>query len=319
MRIDPRGGLFTTVVAGSASVDPAAAAGFRDGAARDSQVFAPAGIANVGGGAVVVADAGNRRLRRVTLPDLREPLGEDITALKRIPGEYHVVLVSNELADAGSLWADSVGGVLEHDLRASRSVAGTSIHVDVVRLDAATVPSTLTYVRAAFARGNVDCVVFDLNFRHVRRTFEADRTLEAGDAWVSVVIRDLRAMADALAPSRTAFLTVLAPVAVDAAPSEGFLSSTTTDAQRLTYRDWLRFSTLLEGAVRESSVPSLDLLPATHAYESGPVAPPLMRVASDELTRAGSAFVGDAIARELERERPWAEGSDALHGRARSR
>jgi hypothetical protein len=300
---------FTRSIAGSTADDAAESTGYRDGPVTSARFFAPSGIA-IRNGALVIADAGNRRIRTLPLPSLREPLSAQspITTPKRF---YRIVLVTNAWALGPSLWDDSIGGTLERNLARAGAGAGLTrpLHVDVVRLDTATTSETSEYVRTALANGAADLVIFDVDIMHVNRDIVATPALEAGDAWAPALTANIVATADALRASHTAFLVVVQPLPIDASPSEGLFQKSTSSAPEATYAAWLHYADELSSAVRDAHVPTLDLSTAVHAYEAGPAPVPLAPSIGDAFAGAGERFIGEAIAREIERTRPWSQAA----------
>jgi len=90
--------------------------GFSDGPSASAQVTTPLGVAVAPDGSFIVADAGNRRIRRIARVDVRESVLPNFDNFNLDPQNYNVAFVGNSYAFFNVLWPESIPGTIEAGL-----------------------------------------------------------------------------------------------------------------------------------------------------------------------------------------------------------
>jgi sugar lactone lactonase YvrE len=101
--------------------------GMRDGGADEARFDAPRGLAMSRDGTLLVADAGNRRIRRVLGFDARVPL-----APEALPPAPRLVVAGGRAIFYDTLWNESIPGRLEHAAGALEAVQYRASSLDEI-------------------------------------------------------------------------------------------------------------------------------------------------------------------------------------------
>jgi DNA-binding beta-propeller fold protein YncE len=159
-------------IAGEAKSDPAESGGFSDGAPSTAKFYAPLGLAADAEGNVLVADAGNRRVRFVPRVDPTMPEG---LSGDRDPKIYRIAYVSNSFAFKNTFWENSIEARIARRLNAGAHALGLSkkVVVDGITFPDAPLKPDAQYIEEVLGNGNVDLVVFSLNSFFFRDTNES--------------------------------------------------------------------------------------------------------------------------------------------------
>jgi hypothetical protein len=256
---------------------------------------------------VVIADAGNRRLRQLPLESLRGPLGshfEDIGSTS----DYRIALISNSFGFLHAEWANSIPGELESNLNQDRSRIGLTkpIRVSMVRIDGGTVTGTAAYIDNFFSSGQFDMVILLLNQYHLRseRAALGDKVL--GDAEFSALDKALKAANLSLTKAGVPFLVAITPVHESMSPliyvdgEANYDMGPGRDYDRA-WRDDLR----MQEVVQNSGVPFVSFFDGFEASEQSDSPEQLFDTLDLHFAPAGNALVATLLTQYLEANRPW--------------
>jgi hypothetical protein len=280
-------------VAGGIALGSDTAGGFADGPPTRARLDTPTALAIANDGTVYVADAGNRRIRKITGIDARESILPDLSNFAIADHSYNVAIVGNSYAFYNVLWPESIGGRIEAALtRDAKSIElPERASLSTFRIDAASEDAEISIVHEYLFDHRVNLIVLLLNSYVAMRS----QTLET-----------LKAQLDS---AGIKLLVVFTPQGFEIAPSEFWSAKRDTgDAD---------FAKLREPAARDESyynmtgVHGLYLLDAMEAHETLPNRQPLFYSSEHHLTIYGSEWVGRRIADEIERWKPWRAASDA--------
>ncbi len=278
------------VLAGAAEWNaPQFGGGFADGQGSEARFFGPTGLAVRPNGTLLVADAGNHRIRTVSAWDRRTFIRNDGSNLEQYAPsarEDGIAWISNSQAWFDTTFAQSIEGVAQAQLERSPAYSGTRRRPKIIpiALDGAEIPAFTSIVDTYFADGFVKAVVWQLNC-----TFGADaRTVAA----------TLRTVDGTLRPKHVGFIVVLQPTSLQDFPNESIVGAPGYGANpnfaagpSSCYADFLN-------AVKQSGVPYEDAYPAFAAVENG-TGGPLFSTTDQHLNARGRAIVGRVGARGL--------------------
>ena len=278
---------MTRALAGGVREGGTGEVGFADGPSANALVTTPLGVAVAPGGSIVVADAGNRRVRRIAHVDARETVLPDLSNLEIPRDGYGIAFVGNSYAFFNVLWPESIPGTLEAELgRDARRIGlGRPPHVLGVRIDAAPAAAQTSLVDNVLGDGQVRLVVLLAN--------------SFGPADPKM----LRALERSLARTRAKLLLVFIPQGNQVSPLEFWKANVTATGYQ--------YAALRAQAAREESyyhrlsARSLLLLDAMEAQEALPDRRDLFYSADHHLTVFGTRWVAHRIVEELEAWRPW--------------
>jgi hypothetical protein len=110
---------------------------------------------------VLVADAGNRRIRLIPAVNERWD-GQPQSGFD--PKVYRIAFVSNSFAYYNCMWDDSIAGIIEQRLNADHALLGLSkpVIVEALPLGNSLVGHS-RYLASVLAQGSVDLVIWSLN------------------------------------------------------------------------------------------------------------------------------------------------------------
>jgi NHL repeat-containing protein len=161
----PRAGFdtsfYTRTIAGGDREKGILNAGFADGPAGSARFASPRGLA-LAGDSVIVADAGNHRLRRVVLPAFRRPEAGLSEAYHYDEKHFEVVYISASNSFWDTIGDDSICAHLERTLDASHRVSKPA-RCHTVRIDAGQLPQLESYIKTALAFHHIDALVIGAN------------------------------------------------------------------------------------------------------------------------------------------------------------
>ena len=161
----PRAGFDTTfytrTIAGGELEKGILNAGFADGVGTAARFYSPRGVV-AAGDSVIVADAGNHRLRRVSLPHFRRSEGRLSEGDRYDTSHFEVVYISASNAFWDTMGDDSICANLERVVDASHRVTRPA-RCHTVRLDAAQLPQVANYIKTALLFRHIDVLVIGAN------------------------------------------------------------------------------------------------------------------------------------------------------------
>jgi sugar lactone lactonase YvrE len=278
---------MTRALAGGIREGGDVAGGFAEGPPERALVSVPLGVALAPDGTVVVADAGNRRIRRIAHVDFRESVLSDFSNLTFERNAYNVAVVGNSYAFFNVLWPESIAGQIESGLARDGPDLGLAkrAFVNDVRVDGADSSAQMGLIENDFGDGQVDLIVLLANYYQ-----PLDQKL-------------LGELQQHLATKHTKLLVVFTPQGFEVSPVEFWKANVTTP-------DYDYASLHDRGAREQSYVRSLGartllLLDAMEAEELRPDRQNFFYGADHHLTVPGTEWVGRAVLHELEQWRPW--------------
>jgi len=307
---------YTRLIAGS--VDAATGlAGHRDGSLRQSKFNSPMGIA-IRGNDAYVADAGNRRIRRITLPHFRvSELGLD-EAYPVDKNHYEIALIGPSETFYDSLGDDSMCAQLEDVLNESHRL-NRPVRCHSIRVDAASVPRLADYIENVFPTERMDAVIMyvvpwqpvvEPTSLRPNTSFWAVPVAEGTVAFRAQVENILKS----LAPSRTSLSIVWSYLASDVSDTEGLVAR---ERPSVLYPEPLTFMLPNEtahnifaqytAAFHGLPVRQYDLYEDVVKYEEGPDPIPIYESSDLHFNPRGHAFLARNIANGL-----LAEGFPAM-------
>ncbi len=297
-------GRQARLLAGSADAYAAySGASYRNGGGTTARFDEPMGIARLGPARFAVADAGNRRIRLVTL---RLPQPETFDDLAAARGFYRIVYIGNSYVDYEGDTQSSIGALLESELRrrASALRMPRPPRVFTVRLlaDTATIGA---YVRNYYP-GVADLVIWQVNAAELGIPDGIGAGIAARvNLWGPVLERELHATRDALAAHHTAFVAALNPMPWELSPVEDAYQRT-YDLDVPPFEQTLRDGVLLRDAFARADVPSVDMFPAFALHERDADRTALFSAYDHHFSNYGRTVAAEALAAAVERLAPWA-------------
>jgi len=289
----------TWLIAGSAGPAESDGGGFADG--TQARFDAPSGIALAPDGTLIVADAGNRRIRRIAGVERRFPLDDagdvPLPPPRTGPRAYRIAYVGDSLVWWNTPWETSIPGVLERTLApAVHAEAGMDVQVYPVRLFGARLAGLASYVETLADSRLVDAVVLQLGDDAIA----SDQF--ATSEWPVATASALGALRRHVAHDGVALSGGGAPLAIGVSPVEGTWRRLLESALRPALPDdeerW-------NAVFREAGIPSYDLWAAYRAEIDAPRHHAILTGDDRHPTVYGRALIAHTIAAALLRERPW--------------
>ncbi|HZO92630.1 MAG TPA: hypothetical protein VFB22_02590 [Candidatus Baltobacteraceae bacterium] len=295
----------TKVLAGSTTMDGAADdAAFADGVGTAARFDAPAGLAREPDGRIVVADAGNRRLRMLSAfvrPfDPWKSIDDSLVAANAAGGgkpAYRIAFVGNSQVYSDTDWSDSIEGVLQTRLQSDFPSAGP------IRVLPALAPGVDVTALAQFANEYSDANLFDAMIFQLNTGSIPPAAGRSAAARTAALAAALRALADRLRAAHIPLLVVTEPVSVQFAPAEEFWSYTVSG--NAPWREHDEEYAMLVDAARRSGVPLLDLTAAYETAEAQPTHRALFGSTEAHFSAYGRAVTGNAIAAFVAGDGRW--------------
>jgi len=298
------GTTYTRAIAGDQRTTLGEGAGFRDGALSTSQFNAPMGIATDGKTAYV-ADAGNRRIRKITLPQFRVS-ETGLSSMRTNSRYFEIALIGASYVFYDALGDDSICAALERALDASHRF-DKPVRCHAIRIDSATLPSIANYVEAFLPNERMDAVIVYLSawqspFEDGKRYFYNVPPAEG----IPAVRASLQRILQALKQPQTAL-----------ALTWGYLSSDVSDTEGIAIRqranDWYPRAHTFElpngsthatveqymAGIKDLPIVQYDLYNDLVNYEKGANPLPLYEPNDLHFSPRGHAFLGSEIAKGL--------------------
>jgi sugar lactone lactonase YvrE len=279
-------------IAGGIAQGSDTAGAFVDGPPARARLDTPTALAIAGDGTVYVADAGNRRIRKIVNVDPRESVLPDLSNFTIPDRSYHIAIVGNSYAFYNVLWPESIGGRLEAALGRDATNIGLTQRpaVSTFRIDAASDEAQISVIHEYLFDRRTSLIVLLLN------------------SYVGMRSETLARLKAQLDTAGIKLLVVFTPQGFEVSPSEYWSAKRDTgDAD---------FVKLREPAARDETyynmtgVHGLYLLDAMQAHEDERNRQPLFYSSDHHFTIYGSEWVGRRIAAEIERWKPWHAQAD---------
>lgn len=290
--------------------------GFADGPGASARFFTPLGIARAPDGGLLIADGGNRRLRKLSPIDRVDPwsyLNDAFPGVEENPDptEYRIAYVGNSFIYDVTDWPTSIEGILADRLAALPSLTAIGKHpkvVPIVKLANAQVES---FADLCAQTGFYDLVVLNWNLGDVVATYENEQrtpNLDAPD-WPGALTRMLIDVNRKLAAKHIGFVVVIHPVPSVFAPSEAtWYPIAKQFAPPYDMAPNPAQTKALIDAVARAGVATVDVHPAFAAEERAADHVPLFGTADFHFTPRARRIIADALADRLAALAPWRAG-----------
>jgi hypothetical protein len=281
--------------------------GFRDGPSEIAKVDVPYGLAVARDGSIIVADSGNRRIRRIEGVSAREAIQGVSGSFSYPPGSYRIALVGNSMdfCCSAPLWRESMAGVIEDGLLRNGPRLGLrhKAYVNLWRLDATTLTATRSFVSNILGNGQVDLVILIVNEGNTGYEIEQRPELNVNDLWKSQIPRELHQLRDTLAKDGTKLLLAVTPDAMQVSPLErAYILVGTPDYD---YARYQKAGQDLVNVYRTSGVQMISLLEPIERLEESAGRLPLFNTSEGHLSRTGGTVMGEMILSGIEQWKPW--------------
>jgi sugar lactone lactonase YvrE len=278
---------MTRALAGGVREGSDVAGGFADGPSERALVDVPLGIALLPDGSLVVADAGNRRIRRIVGVDARESVLPDGSNFDVPPNTYRIVLVGNSYLFYNVLWPESIPGRLEAGLLrdAVKAAIPRRPYVSAFRVDGMSASAEQSLIETYLANGQTDLVVLFVNFYS-----------ESDAGRLEDIARRLQA-------AHVKFVLVYTPQGYQLSPLEyprALVSSAADQAAAL--RESALKAEAFYGAL---GIRSVLLFEAMESAELDPRRRDFFYGANHHLTVYGAGWVANELLDDLELWKPW--------------
>jgi len=303
---------FSRLMVGPDEKDWQQKGGFADGPPATAQVYDPLGMALDARGNIVLADAGNRRIRLLPAPDARWALsGDDVPLPPKSAGVYRIAIVGDAANFAEAMADDSIAARVRSRLDADAAKNGLgarTVEVLTVSLGSGDLTAQSQYLVPRLEKGSVDTVVWSIG-TNAFDLYPRGGTFFADQPFVEGIVKHVAAKLQADGDTLVLALHPLAyQLALDEATYSTYLGPGGGIAGGLhNFVDY-------EGFVGSLGVPAIPCAQRFIAAERGPHAP---FFSSDygNFTPAGNALYADILADGLERLHPWGAPAAAPSGR----
>jgi len=281
--------------------------GYADGIGGAARFDAPMGIVVRPDGAIIVADAGNRRIRTLSPPDRRGPVLPAINPLgvhDSGPQDYTVALAGNSFVWFNTDWDSSIEGRIERSVMRSSRFPAKTMRLRVVpvwgtgKLDA-----TDQYLKTMMHTGLFNAVLLNINAIDIAGAFGLNLTQlsKSASVWQPRLTEKLRVFKEDAAAAGVPVAVVIEPLSNQLTLGENAWFTLTAAPAPLD----LPFGSLLKAAVRKSGVPLIDLWPAFEADLRSPAHRALFGSEDPHFSLHGREVAGAQIARALLASQPW--------------
>ena len=323
-------GDTSVLLGGDDRRDPFDGGGFVDGPSPASRFDAPLGIIAAPDGSFLVADGGNRRIRRIAGFDRREVIDDSSLAewwIGQFPvaapsapqssaapspappqdepaivwppardhsGDFRILYLGSSGIWWDTDWSRSITGVAERDVNRALPARARRVRLVAIRLIGTTVSGLAEYLQEIADTRLVDAVVLHVN----------DGTVDAGPpaAWAPSTLGALERADRALRSAHVPLLTVVTPFPTELGPTEATWDKLLGNALVPQHLDReAGWRTLLAA----SGTPSVDLWPLFFDELRSPAHRPIFSTYDAHFTAYGRELVGNAVAQALLRLHPW--------------
>jgi len=305
------------IIAGTASDDGSGnTGGYRNGVGTATKFFAPLGIVRGSDGALIVADSGNRRIRRLSPFERIDPWGWLNQAYPGIEShpraqDYHIAFIGNSYIWYDTNWSDSIEGLVQTQIGQDpfwRSSGGSPHVIPVIKYSLGQVA---TWLNTAAPSGLYQMVILELNWGTVESSFDGLSLFKLDPArWQDSLAVQLSTINHQLEERGIPFLVVLHPVWFEVSPSGSYWLIQSYQLQpgediATAMVDRTEIAHLLSASVAKSGAPLLDAGPLMQNAERAQ-SPHLIFGSGDyHFTRYARSALAGLIAARLEALAPW--------------
>jgi hypothetical protein len=304
--------------------------GYRDGPLDQALFDAPFAVAKLADGSLVVADTGNRRIRKVTLlgravqsapasaPAFAKTdapgAGEIVAGEDPFPGMsdryYRIAYLGNSYAFYNTRWNSSIPGLIEAKLRSKWRALGIPKEPKLISISPFKgLDGFEDYINNILSLGVVDAVIVQLNNTNIAESFPLPKTPEIDwksyDAtWREPTRESLVRMKDKLKSAGIALVVVANPTVGHVSPLEDAVT-----AEVYAFPDWIwldlgppagnEFESDLQRVIARAGVPFIDLYPAFIHAELDANRLPLFGTVDGHYSPHGRALAADVITKGL--------------------
>jgi hypothetical protein len=282
---------YSRVLGGQATDSaPQTSGGFRDGAAPQSLFDAPLGVLFYRG-EVLVADSGNKRIRRISGLDLRRPtvVSTALPACSSKAQTFQIALVGNSLIWWDTDWDSSIPGQLEDALNAGNRGSQQRVEVTPIQLFAAELDKVAGYIDVLATLRCYQAVVFAVNAGSLGTSLGTDP-----QAWEAPATRLLREIGRTYRQAGIPLILVAVPTPLEIGPSESTWVKVPQAA--LTPWDW---GGAWHRVLNNSGVDYVDMWPPFAADIKSPQHQALYGTVDSHLTAHGRSLVASLLAEHL--------------------
>jgi hypothetical protein len=296
--------------------------GYADGPGPSAAFFTPLGIARAPDGGLLVADGGNRRLRKLSATDRADPWNTLDVAFPGVgenldPTEYRIAYVGNSYIYDVTDWPTSIEGMLQDRLSSEPSLTAAGKHPKVVPVIELANKEVESFADLCAQTGFYDLVVLNWNLGDVYATYENEhRTPDlAAPDWPGALTRMLVDVDRKLRAKHIAFVVLIHPVPDGFAPSEStWYPIAKQFAPPYVMAPDAKAAGELIAAVARAGVPVVDVQPAFVAEERAAVHVPLFGTADFHFTVRARQIIADALVARLHEMAPWQHGAAGSTG-----
>jgi hypothetical protein len=267
--------------------------GFRDGPGNDALYNEPTGVAVGPTGTIVVADTGNKRIRKLSAWNRRSyTVNDGLMPDAPDPHAFRIAIVGHSVVWQDISWRKSIPGTIESRLCAARA-GRCNVEMYPMWVENAGPAAMTSYIKEYLADGLVNVVIYVVPTPHRFNPLVPDE-----DAFGPSLEPLLRGLAAQMKASDTKLLVAMLPNADQMPNEESFLKFEDAYPPLDPGLVDARYTAALD-AVKKAQVPYVDLWPAFYANDARLGYQALYRTFDPHLTDFGNGFVGNAIADAL--------------------
>ncbi|MDE2482119.1 MAG: hypothetical protein KGN02_08010 [bacterium] len=294
---------YVRVIAGTPRFDSGQrSTGFADGTGHAARFWAPTGVAIARDGSIIIADSGNRRIRKATAFDRHfyaQPGGDMAYMDDYAPSDHQtaIAIVGNSLSWTDTTWPDSIAGNVQKTLNARHPHAFSVIPMTSpgAPLDALT-SAIQTYLSEGLAQTVVLLFnsAFATNYGHTSYQAALDDL-----SWQAAAVKTLKETNAALAQNGVHFVVVLDPYGYEVNPAETVrLQELVPQYSSVLFPKFEALHQAMRHTLDESGVSYFDSWDM-FANDEATRAVPLFGTVDPHMNAAGRRLMADAIVRAL--------------------
>jgi len=294
----PFAGQFSQIIAGGAFEWGPDNIGFADGRRSGARFQEPMGIA-VTGNRAIVADAGNHRIREITLPHFRVTETGFSEANKPDQHHYEVALIGASWTFWDASGDDSICAQIERTLDASHRFH-KPVRCHTVTMNGALSAAMEDYIKSVFAYQRMDLIIMDAeswSYYHL----PGDK-VAGGVTYAELFRAHMRQLLNVLEPMRTQLALVWVYPAQLTSNAEWIIDQPPGAFRALPFDRDHEISSGMEAALRGMPILQYDMYEDMIKYQLSDGALPLYRSNDQHPNPRGNAFFGAHFAQALLRQ-----------------